>query len=155
MTRGIGVLLTDNWLVRTQEYNGDMYLDNSSNGYYFAEALRNVNDFNSFHYAVNGFNQDFFGYSDFSLFRSALPSQLAFTQYSYISRWFSDFLFIRNATDKPYTIVDINNEALFLEKGITAIYYFGSFYGTVNDSEPPFCLNRKQKENYINNLQKI
>lgn len=155
MTRGLAVLLHDNALIRSLEFNGCMYCDYDSNGYNLIELLRGVNDLSSFDYAIKSFNQDYFGYNNAPLYRSPLPLCINFDSGSYLGKWFSDYVFIRSALKRSYVIVDINGHSLKLPPKATAVYYFGSFYALVNDWEPCFCLPNKLKQNFINNYATV
>lgn len=156
MTRGMAVLLCENNdLVRSSEFNGNMFIDNQSNGHYLVEGLRGINDLKNFNYALKSFNDEFFGYSEISLYRSTLPPLICFDNQTYTGKWFSDYIFIRNALKRPYVIVDINGHSLTLQPKSTAVYYFGSFYALVNDWEPCFCLPNKLKQNFINNYATV
>ncbi|MEI6288139.1 MAG: hypothetical protein WCP18_00940 [bacterium] len=155
MTRGIAVLLHNDNLVRSLEFNGHMYCDYDSNGYQLIELLKGVNDLKSFDFAIKSFNDEFFGYSDVSLYRSPLPTSICFDNRSYIGKWFSDYVFIRNALGRPFMISDINGDSLSLPSKSTAVYYFGSFYTLINDWEPCFCLPNKLKQNLNNNYATV
>jgi hypothetical protein len=151
MTRGIAVLLHGDTLIRSTEFNGQMYCDYGSNGYNLIEDLKMVDSLNTFDFAINSFNDNCFGYSNISLYRSPLPNHIRFDDRSYINQWFSDYVFVRNALSKTYSITDINGHSLKLHPKSTAVYYFGSFYAVINDWEPCFCLPNKQKQNFNNN----
>ena len=107
-----------------------------------------MSDLISFDYAIKSFNQDYFGYNNAPLYRSPLPPCINFDSGSYIGKWFSDYVFIRNALKRPYVIVDINGESLTLHPKSTAVYYFGSFFALIHDWEASFCLPTKLRQKH-------
>ena len=128
MTRGTTILITNNSMIETTEFNGDMYLEPNSNGQQMLDLLKKVKTEKDFKQAIKKFNQDNFGYKEKLFHTSRNENSITFTEQSYFKRWFSDYLFFLNISHKQIKFIDIEGKSKILKPNQIIIFYFGVYY---------------------------
>lgn len=145
MTRGRLAIITNNKVYTSNEFNGDMYYD----GYGKAaiEYLKKVYSLETLVEAVKGFNEENFNYPNKEVGVYSRKYPLVFFEKTYYSDWFSDYIYIKNVSNEPQTILardyrpkkDKESHEKVLQPGEIGIFYMGSYYGLVkNDGSTEF-----------------
>lgn len=131
MTRGTFYLITNEKLYSSTEFNGDMYPD--GHGKVAKEMLEKVNSLKEFREMVKTFNkQEEFNYTEELVYENDLKvlDKYCDFNYKYFELgadfcWFSDWLFIKNISDKEYVFIYQNKEKETVKKGQLLISNFG------------------------------
>lgn len=146
MTRGKFVIITnDNDKVYSSiEFNGDMYYENNGHGTEAVERLKRVTDCESFEKEVAEFDKENFGYKDAGYL--SVTGKLTFPvlvknptvpinlKASYFKDWFSDYLYVKNVSDKVQVIMDYKGMPCHIGPDQIKIFHFGDLYATVLDN---------------------
>ena len=126
MTRGNFVLITNtaNWM--SIQFNGDMYP--SCNGKFVYHMLESVETYDDLAAAILKFDKERFGYS-YEYGRDLLtPKQISddinFSE-DYYAVYNSDYLYIKNASDKECTIIAKNGAKQTIKPGEIQVWDFG------------------------------
>lgn len=126
MTRGNFVLITNtaNWM--SIQFSGDMYP--SCNGKFVYHMLESVETYDDLAAAILKFDEKRFGYS-YEYGRDLLtPKQISddinFSE-DYYAVYNSDYLYIKNASDKECTIIAKNGVKQTINPGEVQIWNFG------------------------------
>lgn len=125
MTRGNFVLITNtaNWM--SIQFNGDMYP--SCNGKIVYHMLESIETYDDLAAAILKFDKERFGYSD-EYGEDLTPKQISddidFSE-DYFAIYNSDYLYIKNASDKECTIIAKNGMKLTIKPGEIQIWDFG------------------------------
>ena len=125
MTRGNFVLITNtaNWM--SIQFNGDMYP--SGNGkivYHMLESVKNYNDLTT---AILKFDKERFGYSyeyGEDITPKSISDNIDFSK-DYYAVYNSDYLYIKNASDKDCTIIAKNEMEKTIKPGEIQVWNFG------------------------------
>lgn len=132
MTRGRLVLITDDAIYSSVEFNGDMYWEgHGKDAYEGMEKVKNIKDYESF---VEQFDKQKFGYAKedgCDLIRVIAGSDEKKKEYlnfkdEYLAKWFSDYLYIKNVGTRK---AHIQTEAgdCYVYPGDTQFYRFGKY----------------------------
>ncbi len=125
MTRGqIAVVLPDGNLLTSVEFNGDMYL--SYHGRNVVEGLIQVNSEEDYRKFVEEFNEKNFQYSDRPLFFTCDDSYFDMST-DYFDKWFSDYVYIKNLSDKPVVFTDSQGRKIQIDSDTVCGFNFGEF----------------------------
>ena len=146
MTRGtIYTLLSNNKVVNSCEFNGDMYGGPESskelqeNGRYreVIEFLKDVNDEKTFKVAVKKFDKENFNYQDeeggyFRFYHKELKDisfkgMVDMREGTYFKLFFSDYLFFKNCSGKEVSFKDSIGKVLNVKESEVIIFNFGRF----------------------------
>ena len=141
MTRGKFVIIGDNYILLSEEFNGDMYW--TGHGREVRRRLQKVKNKKDFEKEVEKFDDESFGYRknygdkliydavDTGFSREAL---LDFSE-DYFKKWFSDYLYIKNLSEKDIVFTARNWEEdndtddtprqYALKPGKIGIFHFG------------------------------
>ena len=155
MTRGNFVLMTNtaNWM--SIQFNGDMYP--SCNGklvYHMLESVETHDDLTS---AILKFDEECFGYADeydADLSPDRISDDIDFSK-DYFAVYNSDYLYIKNASDKECTIIAKNGMKQAIKPGEIQVWNFGNLVALDNeileelkldDNEKKFVYAKQQKE---------
>ena len=132
MTRGTIILFTNRQTIETTEFNGDMYLKPHSNGQIMVGLLKEVKTEKDFKKAITKFNKDNFGYFEELFYPHEKKTEIVFTRGTYSNRWFSDYLYFLNLSDKVISFTDISliKKKLKPKKKIF-VFNFGEFYKAI------------------------
>ena len=132
MTRGTIILFTNRQTIETTEFNGDMYLKPQSNGQIMIDLLKKVKTEKDFREAITKFNKDNFGYQEELFYPREKKTEIVFTKGTYFNRWFSDYLYFLNLSDKTISFTDISivKKKLKPKKKIF-VFNFGEFYKAI------------------------
>ena len=125
MTRGTLVIITDEGITESLEFNGDMYY--SYHGQEVIEGLREVTDKKSFVDFVQKFNKENFGYKDQLTYDSKFNKELFNFTVGYIDNWFSDYLYIKNLSSNDVFMNFCEYKSGYLKTGQIVSVNFGSF----------------------------
>lgn len=126
MTRGTAILITNEDVYQSNEFNGDMYP--SGHGRSFLEKLHRVEGEKSFKKMIKDFNSLHHKYKEYVGIRSVkdeIPeledNRIDFWD-RYYDRFFSDWMFVKNLGDETVTIVgqgdNYNQRSKRAEKGM-------------------------------------
>lgn len=123
MTRGQFVVITNDSVINSCEFNGDMYYD--CYGKEVIERLARVKTIDDLLKEVKDFNNKNFQYdeSDAFIFNNK-GTDIDFSK-DYIGDWFSDYLYVKNISDEIKVIKDANGKPRVIEKDEIRIFYFG------------------------------
>lgn len=125
MTRGqIAVVLPDGNLLSSVEFNGNMFL--SIHGKYVVDELACIESEEEYKAFVEQFNEDFFGYNYESLFQDCDDGYYDM-QTDYFDKWFSDYVYIKNLSDKPVVFTDTQGRKIQIDSDVVAAFHFGEF----------------------------
>lgn len=136
MTRGTLFLITNHCVLRSTEYNGDMYLDEDSWGLQAINGLKEVKTEEDFETFLKDFTKEY-GYPEEESkpihLNKEITNEPGFWNMcvDYMDKFFSDYIFIKNISDENITIMakHITNKAynLTLKQGQTIALCFGRF----------------------------
>ena len=126
MTRGKMIIITDEGTYRTTEFNGDIYFE-----CYGEEVARKMREINSKTDLLNyekEFNKMYFDYpEEMELYRIDETDDMFNMSVDYFKRWFSDYLFFKNAGSKDIIIMQRDGSGEYtLKSGQTVVLHFGS-----------------------------
>lgn len=131
MTRGTIVLVTPNNEVwKTLEFNGEMYIEDGSVG---AEVLAKlpqigtVKELKEFAISINDKHYHYSLDEEPIIYPSSLD-KLCNLKENYLDNWFSDYLFIRNCSNKIIDIECANGELQLKPNCVTALYFANIIY---------------------------
>lgn len=158
MTRGNFLLITDtaNWM--SSQFNGDMYP--SGNGkivYHMLESVKNYNDLTT---AILKFDKERFGYSyeyGEDITPKSISDNIDFSK-DYYAVYNSDYLYIKNASDKDCTIIAKNEMEKTIKPGEIQVWNFGCLVQPdaedleLNDDEKKFVYGERQTEAKVDSL---
>jgi hypothetical protein len=158
MTRGNFVLITNtaNWM--SIQFNGDMYP--SGNGkivYHMLESVKNYNDLTT---AILKFDKERFGYSyeyGEDITPKSISDNIDFSK-DYYAVYNSDYLYIKNASDKDCTIIAKNEMEKTIKPGEIQVWNFGCLVQPdaedleLNDDEKKFVYGERQTEAKVDSL---
>ena len=162
MTRGNFVLITNtaNWM--SIQFNGDMYP--SGNGkivYHMLESVKNYNDLTA---AILKFDKERFGYSyeyGEDMTPKSISDNIDFSK-DYYAVYNSDYLYIKNASDKDCTIIAKNEMEKTIKPGEIQVWNFGCLVQPdaedleLDDDEKEFVYGSEPEEASFNDrLQTI
>lgn len=136
MTRGTGYLITDDTIYFHDEFNGDMYPDGY--GVDFIKMLSKTTAKN-FDKKLNDWNSSNHNYEDFKTIKMSLKEfkpvlrvlgmnehlLLNFNE-DYYNWFFSDWIFIKNASPYKISVWTKDNKKVVIRKGATYAFHFGS-----------------------------
>ena len=114
MTRGTAYLITNKYIMSTQEFNGDMYLDGK--GKDMIDCLDRSNCLKTFKKEIYKFNKENFDYNEELFYPEELSYfldlkgeensyTLEMTNENYFGKFFSDWTFWKNTSNKNITIM--------------------------------------------------
>lgn len=126
MTRGTFILVTDKGVFESIEFNGCMYL-NDGHGVDAINLLKNVNSKKDLKQKVSEFNKEKFGHEeDILVFEKKdfydTKNSVDFDN-EYFKRFFSDYLYIKNASTNE---IFFSDDETRVEPGEIACYRFGT-----------------------------
>lgn len=133
MTRGKFVVITDDKVLSTFEFNGDMYYTDYGHGPEVIERLGRVNNTDDLNKEVREFNENNHKYEmddGDTFFECQNPIDFSDDYFGY---WFSDYLYIKSLASTEKVIKDRDgNEHTVLPNQIV-VFDFGHLYGIVAD----------------------
>ena len=158
MTRGRLVIVIPGGAYRTSEYNGDMYMNQGescpdvpiSPGDIARQKIDEVNDLESFEKMVREFTEYYYGpeYANIELSEEEFENECALREVNapaflaegnvidfgnYFQFWFSDFIYLKNASEENLKIMTRDGKVVILEPGDSNVFYFGRVW--VKDEE--------------------
>lgn len=130
MTRGqIAVIIGDDEIITSTEFNGDMYMPTpkwAGHGQEVINRLKKVNDKASYEKEVKKFNEKNFKYPDNPLTHHYKGLEmLNMEEKTYFDKWFSDYVYMKNLTDKEQTIKDYKGNNFTIYPNQIAVINFG------------------------------
>lgn len=157
MTRGNFVLITNtaNWM--SIQFNGDMYP--SCNGKFVYHMLESVETYDDLAAAILKFDEERFGYADMhyaDLAPNSISDDIDFSK-DYFTIYNSDYLYIKNASDKNCIIIAKNEVKQTIKPGEIQIWNYGNLVALddevlkeleLDDNEKKFVYGEQQKEVY-------
>lgn len=130
MTRGqIAVILPDGRMITSTEFNGDMYYDGEGYGKEVVEELDCIENEKEYKEFVENFNERNFRYYDRDLFYDCDESFCDMSR-DYFGKWFSDYVYIKNLSDKAVVFTDADKQKISLEPDTVMAFNFGKFYAS-------------------------
>lgn len=142
MTRGQIAIIMESKVMTSIEFNGDMYMPTkkwAGHGRKVINALKKVYDVATYQYEVAKFNKDNHHYNDCdSLTHIQGLDTLDFNQ-DYFGNWFSDYIYIKNLTQKDITLKSYKTDKKGNDKAVDvvlkpqaiAVLCFGGIYKLV------------------------
>lgn len=142
MTRGqIAIITPEGKIIASTEFNGDMYYEGHGHDVFDnLECVETVEDYKEF---VVNFNEDNFRYNR-QLFYDCDDSFFDMKS-DYFGKWFSDYVYIKNLSDKSAIVTDANGKNIQLDTDTTAVFYFGEFVAC--------CSEDFEAKNFIDSLR--
>lgn len=124
MTRGqIAVVMPEGRILTSTEFNGDMYFEGHGQDVFDdLECVETVEDYKEF---VTRFNEENFKY-EIELFYEC-DNTFFDMQNDYFGKWFSDYVYVKNLSEKPVVFNDANGKKIQLNSDTTAVFNFGEF----------------------------
>lgn len=162
MTRGNFILITNtaNWM--SIQFNGDMYP--SCNGKFVYHMLESVETYDDLTAAILKFDKERFGYADMhdiDLAPKSISDDINFSE-DYYAVYNSDYLYIKNASDKECTIIAKNGAKQTIKPGEIQVWDFGCLVQPdaedleLDDDEKEFVYGSEPKDDSFNDsLQTI
>lgn len=142
MTRGqIAIITPEGKILTSIEFNGDMYY--AGHGQYIFDELECVDTVEEYKELVGNFNRENFGYTDRDMFCECDDSFFDM-QDDYLGKWFSDYVYIKNLSEKPVVFTDAQGKKIELNTGTTAVFNFGGFVAC--------CSEDFETKNFIDKL---
>ena len=152
MTRGNFLLITDtaNWM--SIQFNGDMYP--SCNGKFVYHMLESVETYDDLAAAILKFDEERFGYADMhdiDLAPNSISDDIDFSK-DYFTTYNSDYLYIKNASNKDCIIIAKNEVKQTIKPGEIQIWNYGNLVALddkvleeleLDDNEKKFRKKRK------------
>lgn len=125
MTRGqIAVVLPDGSLISSIEFNGDM--DLTEHGKEVIDELTYIDNEDEFRAFVERFNKDHFSYYDYPRVYDCDDSFFDMSN-DYFDKWFSDYVYIKNLSDKPVVFTDKQGQKIQIDEDTVALFRYGEF----------------------------
>lgn len=128
MTRGTFVLITDNGIRKSLEFNGDMYPD--GHGLDAIRSLQKVNSVEEFENMVTEFNKTHHNYdlkNESPIYEETLEwfEKARDFNNEYFDYWFSDWLFIKNISSKEHTFTyrESENTTTLYPSGVLVVTF--------------------------------
>lgn len=141
MTRGIFVLITDDGVYRSVEFNGDMYPQEPGYGEDIIWRLSQVTDVKDFENTVANFDSENFGYAekggdDDLVWEMAGPFNKKFTidfSGNFYHYWGADYIYVKSLATKPREIFENKKEYSIINPGEIQIFDFGNHLETIRE----------------------
>ena len=154
MTRGKLVIVLPDGGYRSAEYNGDMYMNQDeygptapiSPGDVARKRIDEPTDLESFSKLVREFTEYYYGpeYGNakltpeeleeecriYPLKEGAIDEELGIHFADYLTHWFSDYIYLKNASGKQIKIYTRKGEDVLLDDGQSEVFVFGHKYKT-------------------------
>lgn len=131
MTRGqIAVVLPDGSILTSVEFNGNMFL--SYHGRNIVDELMYVENEADYRKFVEEFNEKHFQYKERSLFFDCDDSYFDMST-GYFDKWFSDYVYIKNLSDKPVVFTDSQRRKIQIDSEVVTAFNFGEFIAADED----------------------
>ena len=127
MTKGNFVLIENGKIYMSMQFNGDMYP--SCNGKYVYYLLKHINSKSELRKAIKKFDEARFGFEEYYGMNTTMleePENLDFSD-KYFSRYNSDYLYIKNIDNTPFTITDVDGVTHKIMPDEIQIWHYGKF----------------------------
>jgi hypothetical protein len=128
MTRGKLILILADKVLVSCEFNGDMYPDGHGKDVF--DSLSQINNESDYRKLVEKFNKDNFQYdgSYFTIYEESLEwfEVAKNLQKNYFDNWFSDWLYIKNISNRKQTFITDNNGEITIDDGQTYAFNYNS-----------------------------
>lgn len=140
MIRGRIAIVTDNGrILSSTEFNGNMNLDGYGKDVF--DQMENIASEEEFRGYIKEFNEANFNYNEELIFE--FDDDCFDMKNNYYEKWFSDYIYIKNLSEKPIIIHDAQDKLIELDSDITAVFYYGDFLAADrNDLEKIFFINK-------------
>jgi hypothetical protein len=160
MTRGKLVIVTPNEAFVTREYNGDMYMNQGesgpnvpiSPGDIARKRIDEVNDKESFEKMIREFTKYYYGpeYANIKMTEEELEIECSIRKFdssvfneetntitfaNYFKHWFSDFVYMKNATGRALNVTTRDGNNITLEPNQSEAFYFGKVWTKDENNE--------------------
>lgn len=130
MTRGQIVCITNEGVITSTEFNGDMYL--SYHGKNIIKELKKDMAYNDYVEFIEKFNKENFEYNE-QLIYDIDKEYLDMNKENYFSAWFSDYLYIKNVSDEDQIVIDEEFNEITLHPQGYVVLYFGKYDASDED----------------------
>lgn len=131
MTRGqVAVILSDGSLISSIEFNGDMYL--TGHGREVIDEFNYIDSEIEYKDFLDRFNDKYFSYFDYPLTYNCDNSYFDMST-DYFGKWFSDYVYIKNLSDKPVIFTDKQGQKIRIDSDTVAAFNFGRFIAAGED----------------------
>lgn len=124
MTRGqIAIVTPEGRILTSVEFNGDMYYEGHGKDVF--DDLECVDTAKEYEELVTRFNDENFAYDE-ELFYD-MPQDFLNMRDDYFGKWFSDYVYIKNLSERPVVFIDAEGKKIQLDTDTTAVFNFGEF----------------------------
>lgn len=136
MTRGKLILLVPTGMYISYEFNGDMYMENG-HGPEVIKRLKRTNGRDKFEKEVRAFDKANFEYyeKDDPVFSFNSKSVVDCTYDTYMDKWFSDYLYVKNADKKDREVINKAGKTQIIKPGEIFVINFGTIVKTIGEDE--------------------
>lgn len=133
MIRGqIAIVTPTDKILTSIEFNGGMNYEGHGKDVF--DALERVKTVEEYEELVTRFNDENYSYDE-ELFYD-MPQDNFNMQEDYFGKWFSDYVYIKNLSEKPVVFTDGYGKNIKLDTETTAVFNFGEFIAcNANDFE--------------------
>ncbi|MCR4661714.1 MAG: hypothetical protein K5765_06945 [Clostridia bacterium] len=130
MTRGQIAIITNEGVMTSTEFNGDMYMPTrnwAGHGRKVINALKRVCDIADYHFEVAKFNKENHHYVDTKLvYMHNGYDMLDMEQETYFEKWFSDYVYIKNLKNEMVELKSYDGKIIKLAPQEIAVMNFGT-----------------------------
>lgn len=131
MTRGQIVIITNDGLIKSREFNGGMSKDCLGEEIY--KNLKRIDKVEQYKKFVQDFENKHFNYDKglyYQLFyqyknKEIRKYKMYDMSHAYLENWFSDYLYIKNISDNRIIIIDRDKKSIELNSGDIVVLRFG------------------------------
>ncbi len=134
MTRGKIVLIAQEKVLTSVEFNGDMYWPNDGWGGYGEEVVNGLIDIHTeqgYIAFVEKFNREHHDYKDVESIvydYDGIDEEDLFNMMNgYFDKWFSDYLYIKNIRSETVRFIDTTGTPIDVESGGVLMLYYGEY----------------------------
>lgn len=144
MTRGqIAVVLPDGSLLTSIEFNGGMGLDN--HGKEVIQELEAIESEAEFKEFIGKFHKEYYESDDKVLIFEGSDDLFDMSK-NYFDNWFSDYVYVKNLSEKPVVFTDKNGTKIELDSDTVAVFYFGEFAAADEDGFDSYKFIKELRE---------
>ncbi len=170
MTRGKMVLITDDSVLTSVEFNGDMYLpDGKWDGYGkdVIDGLKEVKTEQEYKDFVLKFNAEHHGYDDVEEFTYDLLEECRYRGIcqteeelfdmatGYFDKWFSDYLYFKNLRSEAVAVYDDEGRVLSIEPNGILVLNFGTYEPHCEEYSVGVTMAVKLRDKYIDICEEL
>ncbi len=148
MTRGQIVIITDECVYTTTEFNGDMYVEEHGHGFEVLKELKKIKSVEDYEAFVEDFNAEHFEYNEELVYQKRGDfKEILDMSKDYFGDWFSDYLYIKNLSSEPKEITLNYGKTLLLDPNRLMVLNFGNLFS--------FNSEQRDRVEFLEDLAKL